>query len=213
MARLGWLGPGIVIGGAAIAGVGIWYYIHARPVAGDVIATMDCEGAVLVFRDERGGDRDFVELHDRGEVKWQAFIPHYAGSAGRPAAACSEKSVSVRVERDGRAEVFGFYREDGQKLGGYRLASDHQPIQTQPTGPITLTDHEESYEFVGGPAWHQLIAVGLDSGKGLWKTDLGGDPIDDGGLADGHVWLRQRGTERWFGISDGREIPVTKSGN
>src|SRR5271167_3727390 len=123
MARLAWLGPGIVITGAAIAGVGIWYFIHARPVPGDVIATVECDGASLVVRHELGGERSFVELHEGSDLTWQALIPHYAGDAARSAVACSHKSISVRVERGGRAEVFGFLRETGDKLGGFRIAT------------------------------------------------------------------------------------------
>ena len=213
MARLGFLGPGIVIAGAAIAGVGIWYFVHARPVAGDVIATVECDGASLVFRNERGGERSFVELHEHGELVWEALIPHYAGDAARPAAACSSKAVSVRIERSGRAEVFGFLRTAGDKLGGYRIATEHEPIRTQPTGPITLTDHVRSYEFVGGEAWHQLVAVDLDSGEALWKVDLGADPVSEGGVAADSVWIRQGGRERRFAATDGRENSVTKTAN
>jgi len=211
--RFGWLGPGIVIAGAAIAGVGIWYFIHARPVAGDVIATVECDGASLVFRSEHGGARSFVELHDHGELVWEALIPHYAGDAARPAAACSRQAVSVRVERGGRAEVFGFLRAAGDKLGGYRIATEHEPIRTQPTGPITLTDHVRSYELAGGDGWHQLVAVDLDSGEALWKIELGPEPVSDGGVAGDSVWIRQATRERRFHVTDGRETPVTKMAN
>jgi hypothetical protein len=32
--RLGWLGPAIVLVGAAVAAAGVWYIVHARPSAG-----------------------------------------------------------------------------------------------------------------------------------------------------------------------------------
>ena len=106
-ARLGWLGPAIVIAGAAIAGVGVWYIVSAKPVAGDVIDTIRIDDDhSIVVRKQAGGDHDFVELHDHDIVRWQAFVPHYAGRPGAPGIAWSPIAVSIRIVRDGRAEIF-----------------------------------------------------------------------------------------------------------
>ena len=83
--RLGWLGPAIVLVGAAVAAVGAWYIVHARPAAGDVIDTIAIgDGRSLVVRRETKGDRAFVELREGDEVKWQALVPRYAGRPGSP---------------------------------------------------------------------------------------------------------------------------------
>jgi hypothetical protein len=201
--RLGWIGPAIVIVGLAVGGVAVWYWRHARPEPGDEIDRVECAGASLIVRGEHGGARSFVELVADGETRWQALIPHYAGARGRPAVACSATTVTVRVERGGRAEVFGFALISGDKIGGYRLATEHEPNRVEPNGPITLTDHVRSYEIVGGAGWHQLIAVDLASGNGLWKVDLGPEPISDGGLRNGLVWVRQGTAERHFAPDSG----------
>src|ERR1041385_424017 len=105
--RLGWLGPGIVLAGAAVAAVGVWYMVHARPVAGAVIDTIAVDDhRAIVVRAEAGGDRAFVELRDRDAVVWQALVPHYSGRPGVPGIAWSPTAVSVRVVRDGHAELF-----------------------------------------------------------------------------------------------------------
>jgi hypothetical protein len=220
--RLGWIGPAIVIVGLAIGGVAVWYWREVQPVPGEEIDRIPCAelggdgGGTFIVRSEQGGDRSFLEEHagspfSGDHVVWQALIPHYAGSRGRPAIACSHGTVTVRVERSGRAEVFGFATSDGEKIGGYRLATEHEPIHVEPTGPITLTDHVRSYEIVGGPGWHQLIAVDLASGQGLWKVDLGPEPVGDGGVAEHAVWIRQGSRERAFSPQTGRESPVTRS--
>ena len=55
--RLGWLGPAIVGVGAAVAGVGTWYMVHARPEAGAVIDTIAVDDhRALVVRAEAGVD-------------------------------------------------------------------------------------------------------------------------------------------------------------
>jgi outer membrane protein assembly factor BamB len=219
--RLGWLGPVIVIGGAAVAAVGIAYWMHVRPQAGDTIAEWPGpdEGTVVVVRAERGGERAFVELHVRGpfngdEVEWQALVPHYAGDANRPAIAWNHDAMTVRVERGGRAEVFALSMRDGSKLGGFRIAVEHEPIRVEPAGPITLTDHVRSYELVGGDGWHQLVAVDLATGKGLWKVDLGAAPVTDGGsepasapgAPSGRVWVTQGAHRKMFDGVTGREL-------
>jgi hypothetical protein len=206
VARLGFLGPVIVLVGAAVAGVGTLYAVHARPKAGAVIDTLQLgSGGTLVVREEDGGERSFVELRANDEVQWQAFIPHYAGGPGRPAIAWGPTAVTVRVERSGRAEVFALSMRDSTKLGGFRLAPEREPITTQPTGPITLTDHVRSYELVGGADWHELVAVDLRSGNALWKAVLGKSPITDGGVVGADVWVVQDGRKRHFNVFTGRE--------
>ncbi len=149
--RLGLLGPIIVLVGAAVAALGAWYVVHARPKAGDIIDTFAVgNGDTLVVRAESGGDRSFLELQRKDQVVWQGLIPHYAGSKGRSGVAWSTSSVTVRIERDGRAEVFAMALESGVKLGGIRFAPEHEPIKTQTTGPLTITDHVRSYEIIGG---------------------------------------------------------------
>ena len=209
--RLGWLGPAIVIFGLAIGGLAVWYWRHVQPVPGGEIDRIACGDGTLVLRAEQGGERSFVEMHRGDELAWQALIPHYAGSHGRPAAACSRTTITVRIERGGRAEVFGFEIGSGEKIGGYRLASEREPIHVEPQGPITLTDHQRSYEVVGGAGWHQLIAVDLATGQGLWKVDLGAEPVTDGGVDARGVWLRQGARERTFTPESGRESPVTQT--
>lgn len=209
--RLGWLGPAIVLVGAAVAGVAIWFMQSVRPVAGEVIDTVQMDARrTLVLRKETKSDRSFIELRDGDTVKWQALIPHYAGSKGRPAVAWSEKAVTVRVERDRRAEVFAFAMQNASKLGAYRLAVEHEPITMHAEGPITLTDHERAFELVGGPGWHQLVAVDIMKGGGIWKVDLGKAPITAGGVETGRVWIEQDGKRRMFDAATGNETPDNK---
>jgi hypothetical protein len=206
MARLGLIGPIIVGVGAAVAGVGAWYVVHARPQAGAVIDTFPLgHGGALVVRAEKGGKRSYLELRDHDDVVWQALIPHYAGTPGRPALAWSNDAVTVRVERSGRAEVFAIAIKTSRKLGGFRLAPEHEPIQTQTSGPITLTDHVRSYELVGGSDWHELVAVDLATGHGLWKDELGKAPISDGAVEGATVWVVQNGQKRRFNVFTGAE--------
>lgn len=204
--RLGWLGPVIVIVGAAVAGVGAWYVVHARPHAGAVIDTIQIDpDSQFVIRAEDGGDRSFLELQRKGETVWQAMIPHYAGAQGRPAIAWSDVAVTVRVERSGKAEVFALAMHDSAKLGGFRLAPEREPIKTQKTGPITLTDHIRSYELVGGDKWHELVAVELRTGKALWKADLGHWEVQDAGVTLPYVWVVQANQKRYYNVLNGNE--------
>lgn len=210
---LGLLGPIIVLVGAAIAGVAVWYMVTARPEAGVVIDTIAIEpNAKLVIRAEAGGGkRSFIELHERGALKWQALIPTYAGAPGRPGVAWNDKAVTVRVDRDsGRAEVFAFQRATAAKLGALRLAQTKEPIHIHAQGPITLTDHQRSYELVGGADWNELIAIDLGTGQGAWKVELGKTPITSGGVEGGYVWLEQGEKQRRFEAATGREEPVTQ---
>ena len=208
---LGLLGPILVIAGAAIAAVGTWYAISARPQPGEVIDTFVIDpNAKIVIRGEAGGKRSFVELHEQGTLKWQALIPSYAGAPGRPGVAWSDGAITVRVDRDGgRAEVFAFSRANAARLGALRLAQAREPIHIHPAGPITLTDHVRSYELIGGADWHMLIAIDLGTGEGVWKAELGKSPITAGGVESHAVWVEQAGHRRSFDAKTGRELTPT----
>ena len=202
--RLGWLGPAIVAVGAAVAALGVWYMVSVRPSAGAVIDTIRIDDRhTLVVRAEATSDRAFVELRDGQAVTWQALVPRYAGRPGAPGIAWSPTAVSVRVIRDGHAELFALTMQNASKLGGMRLAPDHGPVELQTTGPVTLTDHVRSYEIVAGPGWHQLVAIDLKSGKALWARELGAAPVRDGGVTADLVWLDQGGPPRLFRVLTG----------
>lgn len=203
--RLGWLGPAIVGTGAAVAAVGVWYMVHARPVAGAVIEAIAIDDRrALVVRDEVGGKRAFVELREGDAVVWQALVPRYGGRPGAPGIAWSPVAVSVRVIRDGHAELFALAMHDASKLGGMRLAPDHGPIAEPQEGPVTLTDHVRSYEVVSGADWHQLVAIDLASGHALWARELGPAPVRAGGVAEGRVWIDQGDGPHAFAALSGR---------
>jgi hypothetical protein len=211
--RLGWLGPAIVLLGVAIAGLATWFMIASRPEVGAVIDTIaiDDKRALLV-RAEAGGDRNFIELRDGDKTVWQAIVPTYAGRPGAPGIAYGKLAVSVRVIRSGRAEVFAIALANGSKLGGFKLAPDHGDVTKQTSGPVTLTDHERSYEIVSGAGWNQLVAIDLATGSALWKQELGATPIEAGGVEAGSVWILQSGRKRAFRVADGVETSAaTKS--
>jgi hypothetical protein len=195
-----------VLVGAAVAGVGVWYMVHARPAAGAVVDTIAIDDhRALVVRAEAGGDRAFVELRDGGEVKWQALVPHYGGRPGAPGIAWSPTAVSVRVVRDGHAELFALAMHDASKLGGMRLAPGHGPILDDPAAPVTLTDHVRSYEVVSGPDWHQLVAIDLTSGRALWARELGPARVRAGGVVGGRVWIDQGAGPHGFATISGED--------
>jgi hypothetical protein len=197
--RLGWLGPAIVAVGAAVAALGVWYMVSVRPSAGAVIETIRVDDRhTLVVRAETTSDRAFVELRDGETVAWQALVPRYAGRPGAPGIAWSPTTVSVRVIRDGHAELFALAMQNASKLGGMRLAPEHGPVELQTAGPVTLTDHVRSYEVVAGPGWHQLVAIDLKSGKALWARELGAAAVRDGGVKAGLVWIEQGSAVQLF---------------
>jgi hypothetical protein len=203
--RLGWLGPGIVLVGAAVAVVGAWYVVRSRPAAGAVIETVTVDAHhTLVVRAEAHGERAFVELREGDEVRWQALVPRYGGHPGATGIAWSPTAVSVRVIRDGHAELFALTMHDASKLGGMRLAPAHGPIADDPTSPVTLTDHVRSYEVVSGPDWHHLVALDLASGKALWSRELGPARIRAGGVRGDRVWVDQGGGPAFFAVLTGK---------
>jgi hypothetical protein len=211
--NLGWLGPAIVIVGASVAGLGVWYMVHARPEAGAVIdrQIIDERHTLLVRAETTTGDaRAFVELREGDRVLWQALIPHYAGHAGATGLAWSPTAVSVRVFRDDHAEVFALAMHDASKLGGMRLAPQHGAVIDEPGSPVSLTDHQRTYEVVAGPGWHQLVAIDLTSGKALWAQELGAAPVRAGGVRGDHVWVDQGGGPESFAVTTGAPSATNK---
>ncbi len=208
--RLKWLGPAIVIVGVAVAGAGAYAIVTGRPDPGAVLDRIAVDPQTeLVVRAEEGGDRNFVELFERGELKWRALTPTYAGRPGVPGIAWNNVAISVRVIRDGRAEIFALARENAAKLGGFKLAPDHGAVIKQQHGPVTITDHIRSYEIVEGEGWHQLVAFDLNTGVGVWRQQLGDKPVDAANLEGGVVWVTQNGVRRGFGVEDGGERSST----
>lgn len=207
MARLAYLGPAIVVVGAMVAGAGAWYVLHARPTPGAVIDTIDLgSGGSLVLRSEAKGERAFLELNDREGVRWRALVPQYAGTHDRRGVAWGPVAVTVRVERGGRSEIFALAMRDGHKLGGRRLAPEHEPNTAPQTGPITLTDHTLSYEFVSGTNWHRVVGIDLAAGNVAWTAELGSAPVTAGGIDNGRLWITQLGKTRTFAATTGQEV-------
>jgi hypothetical protein len=217
--RLGLLGPLIVLVGAVGAGVGSWWMVTARPKAIaflDVIA-LDAEAAVAVRRSD-DQERSFVELrHFSGEVGWQALVPPYAGRPGAPGIAVSRDALSVRVVRDGHAEVFGMSMRNAAKLGGLKLGAARPPHPHGHTLPaaVTLTDQRLSFELLGQeetPAWAALVAIDLATGRERWNVDLGPEPVRSAGVVaseGGAVWVQQGSRVHGFTTADGVPVPVS----
>ncbi|HEU0029839.1 MAG TPA: hypothetical protein VFQ53_04340 [Kofleriaceae bacterium] len=208
--RLGWLGPAIVGLGVVVSIVGLWVMLASRPKAGAVIDTIQADpDTQFVVRAEDGGDRNFVELVHKGEVMWQALVPPYAGRPGAPGIAWGQTAVTVRVIRDGRAEIFALARTDASKLGGFKLAPGQGKVVKQTTGPVTLTDHVRSYEFVAGPGWNHVVAIDLMTGEPVWKQELGATPIRDASLANDVLWIDQGGSRRGLRALDGSAVSTS----
>lgn len=211
--RLGFLGPSLVLLGAAVAAFGAWWMVHARASATaylDVVALDD--HTALAVRGERSTTRAFVELHrlagDEPRVQWQALVPRYAGRPGTPGLAASRQAISVRVVRDGRAELFGLSMRNAAKLGGLHLARERPQRASGNTLPaaVTLFDGVASFELVGSeepPAWAAVAAIELDTGRERWHRELGAEPVEAMWLAGDTLWLRQAGQVRGLAVADG----------
>lgn len=205
--RLGWLGPAIVALGAAVAGLGVWYVLHARPTAGEVIDSIAIDARHrVVVRGETSGDRSFIELYDGDDLMWQALVPTYGGHPGAPGIAVGKSAVSIRIVRDGKAEIFAIARDTAQKLGGMGLGHGHGAIDPAAGGPVTITDHVRSYEVVSGKDWHQLVGIDLDSGRPLWSVELGAAPVTAGGVEGDQVWVSQGDQRRSFSTLTGKPL-------
>lgn len=202
-----WLGIAIVAVGVAVAALGTWYVMHARPKVGALIDTIPADrGQRVLVHAEADGPNSFVTLMEGDREVWDAYVPTYGGRAGAPGIAVGKTCVSIRIVRDGKAEIFALARNDAQKLGGMGLGHGHGPIDADAKGPITLTDHERSYEVVSGPDWHQLVAFDLTSGKPLWSVELGDAPVTDGGIEDHRVWVSQGQNRHSFEGLSGKPI-------
>jgi len=204
--RLGLLGPIIVLVGAAVAAGGVYLMISNKPRPGAVIETVQISPtAKIVVRAEDGGERNFVELHEGDELKWQAMVPTYGGRHDATGISWSDVAVSVRVIRGHKAELFILARQNADKIGGIHLGGDHGPIREPSSGPLTLTDNNRTYEIVGGPDWNTMTAIDLRSGTKLWITELGKEPITAGAVTGGLIWLEQAGAKRYFRVFTGKE--------
>lgn len=204
--RLGLLGPIIVLVGAAVAAVGVYLMISNKPKPGAVIETVVIDPKTkIVLRAEDGGDRNFVELYDAEELKWQAMVPPYGGRPDATGIAWSDVAISVRVIRGQKAELFILAAHNADKIGGIHLGGDHGPIKVPSTGPVTLTDHIRTYEIVAGPDWNTMTGIDLRNGRKLWITELGKEPVTAGAVTGGLIWLEQGGTKRYFRVFTGKE--------
>jgi len=202
-----WLGIAIVTVGVAVAALGTWYVMHARPKLGALIDTIPADrGQRVVVSHEADGPNSFVSLMEGDREVWEAYVPAYGGRPGAPGIAVGKTCVSIRIIRDGKAEIFALARNDSQKLGGMGLGHGHGPVDPDAKGPVTLTDHERSYEVVSGPDWHQLVAFDLTSGKPLWSVELGVDPVTDGGVEGHRVWIAQGQNRHSFEGLSGKPI-------
>jgi outer membrane protein assembly factor BamB len=211
--RLGWLGPVIVLVGIAAAALATWFMVVSKPEAGAILDTIEVTKtrAFVIRAEADGGERNFIELREGDRVVWQAFVPPYAGRPGVPGIAWSDIAVSIRVIRDGRAEVFALAASNGSKLGGFKLAPGKGRVIKQTAGPVTLTDYVRSYEIVSGAGWNQLVSIDLGTGEPLWKQDLDGAVIEAGGVDGEFVWIRQAGRTRRFRTVDGSETASASS--
>jgi hypothetical protein len=205
--RLGWLGPVIVAVGVAVAVLGTWYVLHAKPKPGAVIDTIAIDGKHrVVVRAEDGGERSFVELWDGDTLMWQAYVPPYGGRPGVPGVAVGKTAVSIRIVRDNRAEIFAVARDTAEKLGGMGIGHGHGDIDPNAPGPVTLTDHVRSYEFVAGRDWHQLVGLDLVSGQPLWSVELGAAPVTDARLEGPSLVVVQGQDQRRFDVVTGKPL-------
>ena len=214
--RLGWLGPAIVTVGVAVAALGAFAVVTGRPEPGDVIDRIELDrGRTIVVRGEVGGERNFVELFEAeaGDTRlvWQALIPPYAGRPSAPGIAWGKNAITVRVIRGGRAEIFGLAIANAAKLGGFKLAPGKGPVVKQTSGPVTLSDHDRSYELIEGAGWHQLVAIDLATGEGVWSQDLDGRAVDSAAIEDATIWVNQGGVRRTFDVRDGSEKILKRS--
>ncbi|HEY4179837.1 MAG TPA: PQQ-binding-like beta-propeller repeat protein [Kofleriaceae bacterium] len=204
--RLGWLGPAIVIAGLAIGAVGIWIVIKNKPHVGAVIERIDIgKGQELAIRKEDGGDRNFLEMYEKGQLKWESMIPTYAGDATHRAITWGEIAIATRVIRGGKAEIFALSRADGTKLGGVNLGVDHGAIKPGFAGQFSVTDGKRCYEIVAGDTWNQVMTIDMQTGKALWKRDFPAPAATSVRVEGGNLVIEHAGKSRWFNVFTGKE--------
>jgi len=209
--RLGWLGPAIALLGIAVGGLAVWFMISAKPTPGVIVDTIVIDDTAKFVVKTVAGDpeKNFVELHANNEVRWQALVPKYAGAPGRRGIAWNKGAAIVRVIRNNRAEVFALSMVNAKKLGGFRLAPNHGEIVAD-DGPIIVDDHIRAYQIVRGPDWIQLVGIDIDTGKGLWRAELGTTPVTEAGVRGGEVWVKQGALERKFHVFNGLETTIRR---
>ncbi|MEZ4365068.1 MAG: hypothetical protein R2939_02130 [Kofleriaceae bacterium] len=181
-ARLGWLGPIVVVVGLVVGGVGVWWMARSRPTPGpfvDLIAVGD-RGAIAV-RAEGGGTRNFVELIELGVgARWQALVPPYAGTPQAPGLTVTQRLVNARVVRDGRDEVFTVALVDAVKVGGARLTEAWPQAPGGHTVPtvVSVDGVFHTYEVVGDATRHAVIALSRTDGLAAWRHEGTGAIVD-----------------------------------
>jgi hypothetical protein len=141
----------------------------------DVLA-LDRTRAVTV-RPELGGTRSIVAMYDiQSGTRWQATTSHYGGDAQVSGLDASDRIVSVRVVRDGHADVVMLDARDGTPLGTLALTDGWPP---SPTGyslahVMTVPGRDHIYQVVGDAQRGAVVAVSPDDGKAQWRHDVTG---------------------------------------
>jgi hypothetical protein len=171
-----WLAPLLIASGVAIAAVGVWFMLHARPTPGAYyeVFAMDDRRAVAL-RHEEGTERSFLELLEIGRgVRWQALIPPYAGTPSAPGIAASPAAITVRVRREGKDWVWALSTEDDDKLGEVGLYPGPPRAGAHPPAVVTVSDETQAFEFTGDDAHSTSItAIRLADGHPQWRVDIG----------------------------------------
>ncbi len=209
-ARLGLLGPLLVVVGLLAGTFGIWFMLHVRPVAGRFIDGFALDDdSYIAIREQAGTDRNFIEVTRQNKQLWQAMIPHYAGRVGAPAIGVSSAAITVRIARRGRSEVFGLSLTDARKMGALLLGKDRKPTATSHCGEIiTLTDDGMAFELLSTEDDNAIAAVFVSTGGAGWQAPLGKALVTDAGVALGVVWVKQGTTITAFHAADGTKAEI-----
>jgi hypothetical protein len=207
----GTIGPILVaVGVAAGITAGVWMS-QARPRAGALIdlVAIDGEWAIAV-RQEQGGPRSFVELVSSSRGKqWGAYLPPYAGTASAPGVAISELAISVRVNRDGRAQAWMLSSASASKLGSVTLSGERPAVKSGYSLPglTTLYRDGRSFEIIGELGehpWAELIALDLNVGRILWRTPLPSSQLVGGQIHGDVVAIQLPDRSLTFDAATGR---------
>ncbi|MBP6634202.1 MAG: hypothetical protein KBG28_27650 [Kofleriaceae bacterium] len=180
--RLGWLGPALLLIGALVGGLGVWWMARARPQPGpyvDVLA-LDEEWAVAL-RQQRGSPNFFLELrHARRGLAWRALVPPYAGSADALALAASERAIAVRFTRDGIDHLWALDTKTGQKMGALELGPS-----LPASAPVRLFGAgDRAYLVVRAGDGLAVRAIDLTRGAPVWSRDVGADEVFAATISD-----------------------------